>query len=696
MTKTTCTMSIRICALSLLAVAMMALPVSGQADEENQIQSELVKIVASLLEELHYSNPVIDDKISGLLFDEYLQRLDPNRHFFIEADVAEWKIYKFELDDMMKEGDAGFAFLAHQRLLDRIQDRLAYLEKTVGEDFDFDGKETMVLDREEEPWAQNAEALNAIWRKEIKNHLLQARLREIVENEAKSDPEKDKDDPPGTIPANAGEELVKRYQRYYKFLKNSDSYDVLENYLTTLAEIFDPHSNYLNWRTLEDFNISLKLSLEGIGAVLTNDDGYAKIVRIIPGGPADRQGVLKAGYRIIAVGQEDSPAESIIDIPLTRAVQKIRGKKGTKVTLTVLKNQQDVPFEIAITRDEIKLTEQAAQGETREISLENGDKIKVGLIFLPSFYSDFDGLKNNDPEARSTLRDVRKILDDMVQGGVAGVILDLRSNGGGSLEEVIDLAGLFIPSGPIVQIKSGESRLVRKDQDGGFAYDLPLIVMVDAFSASASEIFAAAIQDYGRGVIVGQRTYGKGTVQNLLGLERIGIPAELKPGALKYTMAKFYRITGASTQQRGVIPHIVYPSFFTAEEYGEAALKHVMPWDEIAPVNFSRIKFNVGRYADTLSQNHLKRVQDHQEFRQMEEYINRWNERKGQKSISLNLKERLAVKKEDDFWSKKMEEMLEKSLDPDQKDNAKKVDLYLEETISIMRDLLTSIKTDRG
>lgn len=667
-----------------VAVAIMFSASAQPKANEESTEAELVKIIANSIEELHYTNPTIDDQISALLFEEYLKRLDPNHYFFRQSDIQEFSSSRYELDDMIKKGDARFAFLVHERFLQRVEERIAYLKKVVNEPFDFTKDETIVVKREQEQWPKDIEEQNNIWLKEVKNHLLKAKLKEIIAREKQE-----------SIPTeNPKEEFIRRYERYYKFMKNNDHYDILEYYLASLAEIFDPHTTYLNWRTLSDFEISLSLSLEGIGAVLTNDDGNAKIVRIIPGGPADKHGELKAGYLIIGVGQEGEPIESIVDMPLNKAVQKIRGKKGTKVTLKVLKTIHDLPFDIVITRDEIKLTEQAAIGKVREIPMENGAKARVGIVYLPSFYSDFADSDLADPNALSTLRDMRKIIDEMVNNSnIDGLIMDLRGNGGGSLEEAIDFTGLFIPSGPVVQIKAGDTRRVRRDRDKGFAYEMPLIVMVDAFSASASEIFAAAIQDYGRGIIVGQRTYGKGTVQNLLTLERVGIPQELKPGALKFTMAKFYRITGGSTQHRGVLPDIVFPSFFTAEEYGEPSLDHVMPWDEIASLDFKRSKAEINRYVAELQKKHANRMQENKKFQELEQYIQRWNKSKQQKTISLNLDQRLALQKEEDLWYERIEAMLESSLDPETREAEKTEDMYLEETLLIMRDLLLMAKS---
>lgn len=482
----------------------------------------------------------------------------------------------------------------------------------------------------------------------------------------------------------AEERIVKRYQNYYTFMNGNDGYYILEAYLTSLTSLFDPHSNYLNWRTLSNFQISLSLSLQGIGAVISSENGYPKIASVVPGGPADRQGQLKAGYYIVSVTQESGEQTSVIDMPLNQVVQKIRGEKGTKVTLTVLKNLQDVPFNIVITRDEVKLTERAAKGDTREITLGSGAKKNIGVITLPSFYRDFDAFERKDPEAKSTTRDVKRIIEDMKSKNVEGLVIDLRSNGGGSLDEVVDLVGLFIPKGAVVQVKNlGGEIEVREDDDNGFAYKMPLVVITDTFSASASEIFAGAIQDYKRGIIVGNNTYGKGTVQSLFGLGR-----KPKAGALKYTISKFYRPTGASTQKKGVAPDISYPTFVDQSKYGESSLPHVMPWDTIQSLSPSQDVFNAHKYLAQVKKQARERMENDAKFQTLKSYIAKVRERQQDNAVSLNLEKRRAMQEQEQKWYEQIEKILGQKDENDDAAVKKDEDLFLEESVSVLRDLM--------
>lgn len=676
--------------------------------------------IVSILENYHYNKPQINDDVSKLLFDEYIKSLDPNKLYFTAADIKIFSEYKTSLDDQIKGGNTDFAFVVYRRFLQRLKERTDYVEKNVHNKFDFTIDEDFVVKRENVAWAKDNKELDEIWRKHIKNQLLQAKLQEMqqqkdekkdvkkdekkdvtnkgeekqtpdkqkvtdetknreVADEAENKDKKEKADWEQT----AEERIVKRYQNYYTFMNGNDGYYILETYLTSLTSLFDPHSNYLNWRTLSNFQISLSLSLQGIGAVISSENGYPKIASVVPGGPADRQGQLKAGYYIVSVTQESGEQTSVIDMPLNQVVQKIRGEKGTKVTLTVLKNLQDVPFNIVITRDEVKLTERAAKGDTRQITLGNGAKKNIGVITLPSFYRDFDAFERKDPEAKSTTRDVKRIIEDMKSKNVEGLVIDLRSNGGGSLDEVVDLVGLFIPQGAVVQVKNlGGEIEVRKDDDKGFAYKMPLVVITDTFSASASEIFAGAIQDYKRGIIVGGNTYGKGTVQSLFGLGR-----KPKAGALKYTISKFYRPTGASTQKKGVAPDIAYPTFVDQSKYGESSLPHVMPWDTIQSLSPSQDVFNAHKFLPQVKKQAQERMDNDAKFQTLKSYIAKVRERQQDNAVSLNLEKRRAMQEQEQKWYEQIEKILGQQ-DEDDQAVKKDEDLFLEESVSVLRDLM--------
>ncbi|BBM84935.1 carboxy terminal-processing peptidase [Candidatus Uabimicrobium amorphum] len=683
--------------------------------------SYIATTIISILENYHYSKPQINDDVSKSLFDEYIKKLDPNKLYFTADDIKIFSEYKTSLDDQLKTGNTDFAFVVYRRFLQRLEERNDYVKKNINNKFDFSKDETFVVKREGVSWAKDKNELDEIWRKHIKNQLLQAKLQEMQQqkdNEKKKANKKDSKQDENTDPQNsnrevadekdnrevadekdnrevadekdskkdwkqtAEERIIKRYKNYHTFMSGNDGYYILEAYLTSLTSLFDPHSNYLNWRTLSNFQISLSLSLQGIGAVISSENGYPKISSVVPGGPADRQGELKAGYYIVSVTQENGEQTSVIDMPLNQVVQKIRGEKGTKVTLTVLKNLQDVPFNIVITRDEVKLTERAAKGDTREITLNGGEKKNIGVITLPSFYRDFDAFEREDPNAKSTTRDVKRIIEDMQKKNVEGLVIDLRSNGGGSLDEVVDLVGLFIPQGAVVQVKnlSGEIK-VREDNDDNFAYKMPLVVITDTFSASASEIFAGAIQDYKRGIIVGNNTYGKGTVQSLFGLGR-----KPKAGALKYTISKFYRPTGASTQQKGVAPDITYPTFVDQNKYGESSLPHVMPWDTIKSLSPNQEVFNAHKSLAQIKKQARERMDNDAKFQTLKSYIAKVRERQQDNAVSLNLEKRRTMQEQEQKWYEQIEKILGQQ---EEEDAVKKdEDLFLEESVSVLRDLM--------
>ncbi len=681
-----------------LLFSLISFPLLGE-EKKYQVtgkEKRLVRIVTFLMQRLHYSKPAINDEVSEALFKDYLEYLDPHKYYFLAKDVQNFARDKKKLDNMLEMGNLDFVFRVYQVYLARLKERADFVAERIKEPFDFVQEENMVLDRSDESWVKNIDELNELWRKRIKNQLLQEKLRFLAEKEkaekAKKEVEENSEGQTQVekseeeLLSDAQEKIAKRFRKQYDFVKASDENDIIENYLSTFTRIFDPHSSYMNSRTLETFQIAMKLSLQGIGAVLTSEDGYPKIVSLISKGPADKQGQLKAGYLIVAVAQEGEASENVIDMPLNQVVEKIRGKKGTKVYLTVQKNLQDVPFEIVITRDEVKLEEQAAQSEIEMVQVDGKEK-KIGIIKLPSFYTDFEAVYLKDPNARSTVKDVKKILKKMVsEDKISGLVVDLRYNSGGSLEEVIDLAGLFIPSGPVVQIKNEKKIEVREDNDKGFAYDVPLIVLVNIFSASASEIFAGVIQDYGRGVVIGSQTHGKGTVQNLLDLKRV-IQTKDDLGAIKYTMAKFYRVTGASTQQKGVMPDITLPSFNSIEDYGEASLKHVIPWDEIRKLTIKTSAQDVGPCLKILRERHNKRMKKNKDFQLLDKYIEKWNERRKEKMVSLNIVERKKRQEEENLWYKNIEKMLGQQETKEEEEEKK--DIYMEETIHVLKDLLS-------
>jgi carboxyl-terminal processing protease len=434
----------------------------------------------------------------------------------------------------------------------------------------------------------------------------------------------------------------------------------------------------------------MRLSLQGIGATLTATDGYTKVVSIVPGGPADKNGQLQAGDRIIAVAQGDELAEDVIDLPLNKVVRKIRGDKGTKVRLLVLKESQSTPKEIVIVRDEVKLEEKSVQDDAMTIKVDGAD-FNIAYLKIPSFYADFDAISKGKKDARSTSNDVKRIIDTLLKShNIGGVVLDLRNNGGGSLDECIKLTGLFIKEGPVVQVKERQGITVQKDTDGGKMYDLPLLVMVNKTSASASEIFSGAIQDYGRGIIVGNdRTHGKGSVQNIISLKRtLRRLKDYEPGALKFTMAKYYRVTGKSTQLKGVTADFIFPSYLDHLDIGEAELEHALKWDEIRSSKFKVSRFKVAQYLDALKVNSAKRLDGNKAYQHMLTNIKSFADRKKSKTLSLNKEKRLKLAAEEKLINDAFEKSLKLYDVADAEGDKRKNDLILQESLHILRDYI--------
>ncbi len=686
--------------------------------------SKIARVVVYRMLQRHYTKPELNDEVSGQIFDEYFNRLDPEHVYFLKSDIDEFMPYRLVLDDLLRRGDLDFAFAVYRRFLERARERVDYAKARAEEPFDYTTDEELLVDRENVPWMESREALDEVWRKRMKNQMLVSVItNEEIEAARKVREAKQEGDAEAVAEAHADAELpvtgqdvvdkgkieekeespqqqfVERHEEYLGLLQGNDNTDVLELYLSTFTQVFDPHSSYFNWRTSEDFDISMKLSLQGIGATLTMEDGYTKVVSVVPGGPAALDGRLKAGDHILGVGQEGGELEDVVNMPLNQVVRKIRGEKGTGVTLSIAKDVHDVPQIIKITRDEVQLRDQEAKSEVIEHTGPDGQSRKIGIIYLPSFYADFEALRTGDPNAKSTTVDVRNLVEKMTkEDAISGLVIDLRYNGGGSLTEAINLAGLFIPSGPIVQVREREGINVYPDADGGFAFDMPLAVLTNRTSASASEIFAAAIQDYGRGILIGdQMTHGKGTVQTVQKLDMLHSLREENPGALKFTMAKFYRVNGGSTQQRGVHPDFVLPSFLDHMVKGEAELEHAMAWDEIEAREIVRARPDVVSHLDFLRQRHDSRLAEDEQFKQLVSDIHRYGERRDRKTITLNKDERIKLRKEDEYWAKRSDEILSKTkrgkLNTEDEGDLD-ADFYLRETLNILSDLVSVVGVD--
>jgi carboxyl-terminal processing protease len=547
-------------ALSLAVSATPSNPWDGlQPDREQTIAS---LNVVELLKRHHYNKPPLDDARSSQIFDDYLKSLDPARSYFTAKDIADFEPWRHRLDDYLKSGELKPGFVIYKRQLERMQERLTFaidlLDKGI-EQFDFSVDESLETDREKAPWATDSKALDELWRKRVKDEVLRLKIA-------------------GKEPKAIQELLTKRYRNQLKRLAQTRSEDIFQAYINAFAQTYDPHTNYLSPENAENFDINMSLSLEGIGAVLQSDNEHVKIVRLVPAGPAEKSKLLQPADRIIGVAQDNQEMVDVIGWRLDEVVKLIRGPKGSVVRLEVIPasnapNDQSSKV-VAITREAVKLEEQAAKKSVLKLEHEGRD-YKLGVIEIPAFYLDFKAYRSGDPDYKSTTRDVRKLLSELKQEQVDGVVIDLRNNGGGSLQEATELTGLFIDKGPTVLVRNSDGRVdVLADEDNGTYYNGPLAVLVNRLSASASEIFAGAMQDYHRALILGGQTFGKGTVQTI---------QPLNHGELKLTLAKFYRVSGQSTQHQGVLPDIPYPAVVDVKEIGESALPAAMPWDRIAP-----------------------------------------------------------------------------------------------------------------
>ena len=583
-------------------------------------QTWTLRALVTELEENHYIDRRYNDAMSADHLDTYLERLDPSHLYFTAADVAEFQRYATRLDDLGRQGELSPAFEIfdqyERRATERLEDVITNMASILGQ-LDFDRDEYIDSDPTERDWAADVAELDDRWRKRLKNQVLALRL-------AEKDPEE------------IAPTLVKRYENQRNRLSQYNEQDVFAVYANALTSQFDPHTSYFSPRRAENFDIDMRLSLEGIGAVLQNEDEYVKVVRVVPAGPADKQSDLKAAELIIAVGQgKAGPMTDVIGWRLDDVVDLVRGKKGTVVRLDVIPaaGRADEARRLTITRNEVQLEEQAAQSKIIEINDLDSTPRKVGVIDIPAFYLDFEAYRKGDPDFRSTTRDVAKLVNELNEAGVDGLVIDLRGNGGGSLREANELTGLFIEYGPTVQIRGTGSRVWRdgKRRRGPY-YDGPVAIMIDRLSASASEIFAGALQDYGRAIVVGDRSFGKGTVQTLL---------DLPEGQLKITESKFYRISGDSTQHRGVIPDISYPSLLQHDEIGESSLDKALDWDRIAPVRHKDYGV-VDAILPTLVAKHTGRANADPDF----QYI--WDQKalaekiRGAEVLPLNEAERIA------------------------------------------------------
>ena len=586
---------------------------------------DATEIITHIINSYHYRTKPIDNTLSSSIFDNFLESLDPNHSFFLNEDIQNISKYRDKLDDALLKTELEPAFDIFKTFRQRVKERIEYAVSELEKEFDFEIDEEYLFDRRELTWANDEEELNEIWRKRVKNDMLNLLLTTGKEKTEIKDT------------------LRKRYQRIYTSTFQLDSDDVFQTFINAYTTSIEPHTSYFSPRTSENFDISMRLSLEGIGAVLRNENDYTLIQKIIPGGPADLSKKLHAKDKIIGVGQGESG--EIIDVigwRLDDVVELIRGPKDTVLRLEIIPGKtgvEDLSKILTLTRNKIKLEGSAAKAKV--IDLPELDK-KIGVIDIPTFYVDFAAQAKGEPDFRSTSTDVQKLVTDLVKEDVEGIIIDLRGNGGGSLSEALALTGLFIEEGPIVQTKDASGKIdINVDPDPSLFYAGPLAVLVDRNSASASEIFAGAIQDYQRGIIIGEPTYGKGTVQNIVDLNRFIKNSEDDHGKLKTTIAQFFRISGGSTQNKGIIPDIVFPTAIDIEDYGERSLDNALPWDKVEPAKYIKVSSPVKYYGKVRSL-HKNRIKSDRAFKLLLEQLALVKKSNKKKTTSLKESKRKA------------------------------------------------------
>ncbi|MEE1925075.1 carboxy terminal-processing peptidase [Pseudomonas sp. 148P] len=677
-------------ALALL-IGLGSLPLASDALAANKwdsLQPDRDQVVASLnvvelLKRHHYSKPPLNDARSVIIYDSYIKLLDPARSYFLASDIAEFDKWKTQFDDFLKSGNLQPGFDIYKRYLDRVKSRLDFTLAELGkgvDKIDFSAHETLLVDRKDAPWIKTEADLDDLWRKRLKDEVLRLKIA-------------------GKEPKAIQELLTKRYKNQLSRLDQTRSEDIFQAYINTFAQSYDPHTNYLSPDNAENFDINMSLSLEGIGAVLQSDNDQVKIVRLVPAGPAAKTKQVAPADKIVGVAQGDKEMVDVIGWRLDEVVKLIRGPKGSVVRLEVIPasnapNDQTSKI-VSITREAVKLEEQAAKKSVLNLK-QDGRDYKLGIIEIPAFYLDFKAYRAGDPDYKSTTRDVKKLLTELQKEKVDGVVIDLRNNGGGSLQEATELTSLFIDKGPTVLVRNSDGRVdVLEDENTGAFYKGPLALLVNRLSASASEIFAGAMQDYHRALIIGGQTFGKGTVQTI---------QPLNHGELKLTLAKFYRVSGQSTQHQGVLPDIDYPSIIDTKEIGESALPEAMPWDTIrAAIKPASDPFKP--FLAQLKERHDQRSAKDAEFVYIRDRLALTQKLMNEKTVSLNEEERRAqhtdiegkqlalenirrkAKGEEPLKELKKED--EDAIPAEQDDSKPEDDAYLSETGRILLDYLS-------
>ncbi len=582
------------------------------------------RLITHVIANYHYRNVALDDDLSRVVLERYIEALDPTRSYFLQSDIDDFQQHATRVDDYLRSSSLNPLFEMFVRFRERLRERTDFAVSALDEPFDFTANDSIDFDRENAPWPVTQTDIDSLWRKRVKNDVLSLRLAGKKNDEIK-------------------ETLKKRYTGLFRRTAQLNSEDVFQTLVNAYTTAIDPHTSYFSPRTSENFKIRMSLSLEGIGAVLQSENEMTLVREVVPGGPAAQSGKLHADDRIVGIGQNDKgPLVDVVGWRLDDVVDLIRGPKNSIVRLQILPKGTglDGPTSlISITRNTIQLDDQAVKGSVIEEPSASGT-MPIGVINVPTFYMDFEARSAGDENYRSTTRDVRKIITDLKRQKVAGLVIDLRGNGGGSLSEATELTGLFIDQGPVVQVRDSQGRVqIERDVDAGVAYDGPLVVLIDRNSASASEIFAGAIQDYHRGVLVGEPSFGKGTVQNLVDLNRFDQSMEGKLGQLKATIAQFFRVSGSSTQFRGVTPEIVLPTVVSLDDQGERSLDNALPWAAIEAASYTPLTLSKNTLA-TVTREHDERILHDDAFKALVDMETAIKEAREKKQLSLNEAER--------------------------------------------------------
>ncbi len=645
---------------------------------ENYYKEEQ-QLVNTVLTRYHYNKFNLNDSISAVILERYLKSLDFGKLYFLQSDISKFDKFKNKIDDHLVDGELQLPYDIYNVYRERVNERINFVSELLKNEFDFSIDESFIINRDSAKWSLNTDELNEVWRKRIKHDALNLKLA-------------------GKDWNSISETLSKRYENVRKALNQTKADDVFQLYMNSYTETVDPHSNYLLPITSDNFKIDMSRALEGIGAQLQAEDDYTKVVEIIAGGPAAKSNLLHRDDKIIGVAQgDDGEMVDIIGWRTNDVVKLIRGPKDSIVRLLILQASDGanaLPKEIKLVRDKVKLEDQSAKKQILEFN--NGDiPYRIGVIAIPAFYYDYEAEQKGERNFKSTTRDVRKLLAELKSEKVDGVVIDLRNNGGGSLTEAIDLTGLFIKDGPVVQVKHSFGNIdVGDDPDPSIVYDGPLAVLVNRFSASASEIFSGAIQDYGRGIILGEQTFGKGTVQNLIDLNRIAGNPGKKLGQVKITIAKFYRISGGSTQHLGVVPDIKFPSPIDAHEFGESSEPNALPWDQIASTEYFSYS-NVKELIPLLQSKHDLRIKTDIRFQAFIEDVNEAKELREKNQISLNESVRKQEKEQQDLQKEERKKeiqqlsnvkLINKEEIPAKESNSE--DALLNESVYILSDLI--------